>query len=107
MLQMMLPVAFLQNVGLPEMVIILVVALLIFGHKLPNVARSLGSSVSEFKKGVKDGQEEAEKDQGAKPAGAAASQPLGQIKCAACGTTYQPATIGAPCPGCGTKPGAK
>lgn len=104
---MTLPLAFFQNIGLPELVIILVVALLIFGHKLPAVARSLGSSVSEFKKGVKDGHEEGEKDQGAKATGAAASQPLGQIKCAACGTTYQPATVGAPCPGCGSKPGAK
>jgi len=38
---------------------ILLVALLIFGHKLPGLARSLGSSVSEFKKGVKEGEDEA------------------------------------------------
>jgi sec-independent protein translocase protein TatA len=42
------------------LLVILVIALLFFGHKLPNVARSLGSSVSEFKKGVKAGEDDAE-----------------------------------------------
>ena len=37
------------------MLIILLIALLFFGHKLPGVARSLGLSISEFKKGVKEG----------------------------------------------------
>ncbi len=43
--------------GLPgntEMIVILIVALLIFGSRLPAVMRSLGSSVNEFKKGVRD-----------------------------------------------------
>ncbi len=38
------------------LVVVLFIAILLFGHKLPSVARSLGSSVSEFKKGVKDGE---------------------------------------------------
>ena len=42
-----------------QIFVILLVALLFFGHKLPSVARSLGSSVSEFKKGVKEGEDEA------------------------------------------------
>jgi sec-independent protein translocase protein TatA len=57
----MLPLAFLQNIGLPELIVIMVIALLIFGHKLPSVARSLGSSVNEFKKGAREGEEEANK----------------------------------------------
>ena len=37
-----------------ELLIILVVALLLFGHKLPSMMRGLGSSVKEFKKGMND-----------------------------------------------------
>ncbi len=43
------------NIGLPELVVILVLALLIFGAgKLPEVGRSLGNSIKEFKKAMKD-----------------------------------------------------
>ena len=88
--------------------LILIVALLIFGHKLPSVARSLGSSVSEFKKGVKDGELESQADQPqapqAQPQLQQPSQPMSQIKCGACGTVYIPAAVGAPCPGCGSRP---
>ena len=48
--------AFFQNLGVPELLIILFIILLLFGGaKLPSLARSLGSSVNEFKKGVKEG----------------------------------------------------
>ncbi|OHB61865.1 MAG: hypothetical protein A2167_00020 [Planctomycetes bacterium RBG_13_46_10] len=36
---------------------ILLVVLLIFGRRLPEVARSLGKSLTEFKKGVREAQE--------------------------------------------------
>jgi len=36
-----------------EMLIIAGVALLLFGKRLPDVARSVGSSISEFQKGLK------------------------------------------------------
>ncbi len=48
----MLPFAFLPNLGTPELLIVGVVALLIFGNRLPSVMRSLGKSVTEFKKGI-------------------------------------------------------
>jgi sec-independent protein translocase protein TatA len=48
---------FLQNIGGPELIIILVVALLIFGSRLPSTARSLGKSINEFKRGMKEGEE--------------------------------------------------
>ncbi len=36
-----------------ELMIIMVIALLLFGKRLPEVARSLGKGVVEFKKGLK------------------------------------------------------
>jgi len=46
------------GLGTPELLVILVVGLLLFGSKLPTLARSLGKGVTEFKKGL-DGIEEA------------------------------------------------
>lgn len=47
--------AFLQNIGFPELLVILLIVLLLFGAaRLPEIARSLGKSIQEFKKGVKE-----------------------------------------------------
>lgn len=44
------------GLGTPELLIILVVVLLLFGgSQLPKLARSLGQAQKEFKKGVTDG----------------------------------------------------
>lgn len=50
--------AFFQNIGWPELMIIGVIALLIFGKRLPEVGRSLGKGIVEFKKGLQDTGEE-------------------------------------------------
>ena len=44
------------GLGGPELILILIVVLLLFGaKKLPELARSLGKSVNEFKKGKEEG----------------------------------------------------
>jgi sec-independent protein translocase protein TatA len=46
------------NLGTWEIVGIVAVGILLFGSRLPSIARSLGKSVTEFKKGVKDMKED-------------------------------------------------
>lgn len=44
--------------GLPEILIILVVVLLLFGgKKIPELMKGMGKGIKEFKKGVSDGDE--------------------------------------------------
>ncbi len=44
------------GIGTPELIIILVIVLLLFGaKKLPELSRSLGSSIKEIRKGVNEG----------------------------------------------------
>jgi sec-independent protein translocase protein TatA len=43
------------GIGMPELLIILLICLLVFGAaKLPEIGRSLGKTISEFKKGMKE-----------------------------------------------------
>lgn len=45
----------LRNIGFPELLLILLIVLLLFGAKrLPEIARGMGRAIHEFKKGVKD-----------------------------------------------------
>lgn len=47
------------GIGLPELVIILMIGLLIFGaDKLPGLGKAFGKTISEFKKGVKEAGED-------------------------------------------------
>ena len=49
-----------QAFGIPggwEWIIVLIVALLIFGKRLPDVARSVGKSLNAFKKGIHEADE--------------------------------------------------
>jgi TatA/E family protein of Tat protein translocase len=50
------------NIGLPEVLIVLVIALIVFGPKrLPELGRSLGKGINEFKDGM-SGHHEDEED---------------------------------------------
>ena len=42
-----------------EIGVVLVLALLLFGNRIPSLARSLGSGIVEFKRGLKSGENEA------------------------------------------------
>ena len=42
----------LGNIGFPELLVILVIALLLFGTRLPSVGKSLGEGIRAFKKGL-------------------------------------------------------
>ena len=47
------------GLGYQELLIILVIVLILFGaNRLPELARSLGSSVKEFKKGINEANKE-------------------------------------------------
>jgi len=51
----MFPIAFIQNLNGPEIFLIFLVVLLLFGAKrLPELTRSFGKSIKEFKKATSD-----------------------------------------------------
>ncbi len=62
-----LPLAFFSMPGGMEWVVIGLVALLIFGKRLPGVARSLGQALHEFKSGFSGQSDEQSGDAVSKP----------------------------------------
>ena len=53
----LLPVAIF-NLGAPWAILTGIVALILFGPRLPSVMRSLGKGIVEFKKGIRDTEDE-------------------------------------------------
>jgi len=70
--------AFIQNIGMGEWIIILIIMLLLFGRRLPEVGKSLGKGIVEFKKGIKGVEDDVE-SQSSRPSPAGAyPQPQNQ-----------------------------
>lgn len=47
------------NIGWPELLVIVVIILILFGpNRLPEVGRSIGKAIGEFRKAFRDGMED-------------------------------------------------
>jgi len=66
-----------SGIGVPELVIVLIIILLLFGaKKVPDMARALGRSSKEFKQGLSEGGP----DEDSKPAAEAKPEPPAEGK---------------------------
>ncbi|PLR69118.1 twin-arginine translocase TatA/TatE family subunit [Bacillus sp. UMB0893] len=55
----------LQNIGVPGLILILIIALIVFGpSKLPEIGRAFGNTLREFKSSAKDIMSDEKEDSG-------------------------------------------
>ncbi|MEY5060916.1 MAG: hypothetical protein RIS45_837 [Planctomycetota bacterium] len=59
--------AFISMPGGSEWIVILIIGLLLFGRRLPEVGRSIGQGIKEFKKGMRESEDEDKKSEPAAP----------------------------------------
>jgi sec-independent protein translocase protein TatA len=69
--------AIFGGLGAPEIIVLVILGVLLFGRKLPDVGRYLGKSIVEFKKGVKGLEDDVDIGGGS---GMASSAPQEQIR---------------------------
>jgi len=61
--------AFIGGIGTTELIVFGIIAVILFGSRLPSVARSLGKSIVEFKKGMSDLENEVKSSVYSEPSG--------------------------------------
>ncbi len=71
-----LSLGFLPNIGPLELIIIFAVLLLLFGRRLPEVGKSLGKGIVEFKKGISGVEDDANRAAQQPPTGSGYQQAL-------------------------------
>ena len=86
------------GLGYQELLVILVIVLVLFGgSKLPDLAKSFGKSMKEFKKGIAD---ESKEDAKPSASGRASVASIAPPTCSSCKTVLEAAW--SHCPHCGT-----
>ena len=70
------PVFGFFGLGTQEIMLLLVLGVLLFGRNLPALGRSLGKTVTEFKRGVKGMEDDFEGTGGANPQAAVTPEPV-------------------------------
>jgi len=87
------------GLGSQELLVILVIVLVLFGaNRLPRLARSLGSSLKEFKKGIDEGQ--TKESSVSPPSAERGSPPSGERTCGQCKSLLEAEWTH--CPRCGS-----
>ncbi len=85
------------GIGMPEMIIILVIALIVIGpHKLPELAKSLGKGLAEFKKATEDFQKNVQEE--SRKTEEAIKDPAPQVKTASVTEPVTPQAAAEPQP---------
>ena len=88
------------GLGTQELLLILLIVVVLFGAaKIPELARSLGKGVSEFRKAQKEGREDTKGNSSVQPAGGIPRTAAAMTACPACQNEITSGTLF--CPKCG------
>lgn len=60
----MSPLLAMFGIGYTELIVVMVIVLVLFGHRLPSVMRSMGRGIKEFKEGINDAPLEDDEEDG-------------------------------------------
>ncbi len=58
-----MPLGFIFNIGGPEMFVLLVIGVLLFGRDLPQVGRTLGKTMAQLRRGFQDFKDQMDRDE--------------------------------------------